>query len=250
MTTLTTDGWIEEIPGLEIELLGNGNVRLTEKADFEGESWVDVHPIHVRFIAEKLGLLPTRTACDAQGLIDLRSEVEGLQRCMKWVQAQADSLHKMLSKANDRHDHELYPEVYSALELLNFCDFQIDAFEKTGIWAAERQSEPASSPSKGQAWAWQQPLEKSSTKFLLMAMAHLAGDSERCSASVQELADKTSQDRKTVLEGLKRLSDAGLIVDTGERSGATKSVAVYWLATDLNYEPPKTGQLNFEGEDK
>jgi hypothetical protein len=81
-------------------------------------------------------------------------------------------------------------------------------------------------------WALAQPVAKSPAKFILVAMANCVdgdGPDMRCWPSVQHLADATSQDRKTVMDGLRRLREAGFIKDTGERRGATGQVAVYLL---------------------
>ena len=83
-------------------------------------------------------------------------------------------------------------------------------------------------------WAFGQSAPKSSAKFVLVAMANLAGDDMTCWPSVAYLADATGQDRKTVLEGIKRLREAGLIEDTGVRKGNTKSVVVYRLCGSEN----------------
>lgn len=91
-------------------------------------------------------------------------------------------------------------------------------------------------------WALAAPVEKSSAKFVLVAMAHCVnGKGEEnmlCWPSTQHLADTTSQDRKTVLEGMRRLREAGFIVDTGERRGNTGQVAVYRL------NDPKNGTVS------
>ena len=81
-------------------------------------------------------------------------------------------------------------------------------------------------------WALAQPIDKSSAKFVLVAMANCVdgnGGDMLCWPSTQHLADTTSQDRKTVLEGMRRLREAGFIVDTGARKGATGQVSVYRL---------------------
>jgi hypothetical protein len=82
------------------------------------------------------------------------------------------------------------------------------------------------------------PVEKSSAKFVLVAMAHCVNgkgeESMLCWPSTQHLADTTRQDRKTVLEGMRRLREAGFIVDTGERRGNTGQVAVYRLNSPKN----------------
>lgn len=81
-------------------------------------------------------------------------------------------------------------------------------------------------------WALGQPVEKSSAKFLLVAMANCVnGDAADmlCWASVKALSDLTSQDRKTVMDGLQRLRADGFIKDTGERKGGTGQIPVYLL---------------------
>lgn len=90
-------------------------------------------------------------------------------------------------------------------------------------------------------WALAQPVEKSSAKFLLVAMASCVngdGSEMLCWPSVQHLADTTGQDRKTVIDGLRRLREAGFATDTGARKGVTGQVAVYRLNS------PKTGTVS------
>ena len=84
------------------------------------------------------------------------------------------------------------------------------------------------------SWAMSQPVEKSSAKFVLVAMANCVnGDGKEmlCWPSTQHLADATAQDRKTVLDNMKRLRDAGYIADTKDRKGATGQIVVYRLKT-------------------
>ena len=80
-------------------------------------------------------------------------------------------------------------------------------------------------------WALEQPVSKSSSKFVLVAMANLAGPEMTCWPSYKHLTSATSLDVKTVQAGLKRLRDEGFISDTGERKGATGQVIVYRLNT-------------------
>lgn len=72
-------------------------------------------------------------------------------------------------------------------------------------------------------------MPKSSSKFVLVAMANLAGSDMTCWPSMQYLINATSLDRKTVLECIKRLRDSGFLIDTGERKGTTGRVVVYRL---------------------
>lgn len=81
-------------------------------------------------------------------------------------------------------------------------------------------------------WAMQQSVSKSSAKFVLVAMANCVngdGPDMLCWPSVAHLAEATGQDRKTVMDGMRRLRAEGLIVDTGDRKGATGHVTVYAL---------------------
>lgn len=73
------------------------------------------------------------------------------------------------------------------------------------------------------------PVARSSAKFVLVAMANCANADMTCWPSTQYLSEATAQDRKTVLENVKRLKEEGFIVDTGERRGQTKQVIVYRL---------------------
>ena len=84
-------------------------------------------------------------------------------------------------------------------------------------------------------WALTRSIKHSTAKFVLVVMANCA-DEETWEAwpSVAHLAEATSQDRKTVLENVKRLIAAGLISDTRARKGGTKQVIVYRLNKSEN----------------
>jgi len=62
-------------------------------------------------------------------------------------------------------------------------------------------------------------------KFVLVALC----DYGRVFPSMRTLADKVSQDVKTVRKNMARLLDMGLIQPTGERKGRTKQIPVYTL---------------------
>jgi DNA-binding transcriptional ArsR family regulator len=83
-------------------------------------------------------------------------------------------------------------------------------------------------------WALRLPIEKSSAKLVLVAMADCvnseAGDM-LCWPSYKHLTDITGQDAKTVEAGLRRLREAGYITDTRQRKGTTGQVVVYRLNT-------------------
>lgn len=87
------------------------------------------------------------------------------------------------------------------------------------------------------SWAMAQNVGKSSTKFVLVAMAeHVNGKDAGmlCFPSVQALCSMTEQDRKTVMDNLQRLREMGFIEDTGARRGITGQVPVYRLKSPEN----------------
>lgn len=83
-------------------------------------------------------------------------------------------------------------------------------------------------------WALAQKVDRSSAKFVLVAMANCADADMVCWPSISHLVDATCQDRKTVLENMKRLRDAGFIEATDEHRGRTGQVAVYRLKSPEN----------------
>jgi len=84
------------------------------------------------------------------------------------------------------------------------------------------------------SWAFQQPIKHSTAKFVLVAMASHADADMMCWPSTAHVCQLTGQDRKTVLENMKRLRDWGYIEDTGKRKGGTGSVPVYRLRNPEN----------------
>lgn len=78
-------------------------------------------------------------------------------------------------------------------------------------------------------WALAQRVERSSAKFVLVALANCAGPDGVCWPSLQYLCDATEQDRKTVAENIRRLKEWGFIEPTGEHRGVTAQVVVYRL---------------------
>lgn len=78
-------------------------------------------------------------------------------------------------------------------------------------------------------WAYAQKVKPSSVKFVLVTMARVASAHGLAFASVDYLAERTCQDRKTVLAAMASLVKQRYMVDTGERRGRTGQVKVYRL---------------------
>lgn len=90
-------------------------------------------------------------------------------------------------------------------------------------------------------WALKERVDRSSTKFVLVVLANCATPDESiCWPSADYLANATCQDRKTVLENLRRLRELGYLEDTGERRGSTSQVRVYRLKRPESGTVPKT----------
>ncbi|QRX82232.1 helix-turn-helix domain-containing protein [Glaciimonas sp. PAMC28666] len=83
-------------------------------------------------------------------------------------------------------------------------------------------------------WALNLKVERSTAKFVLVAMANCANNDMVCWPSVQYLSAATCQDRKTVQENIRRLKQAGFIAATDVRKGRTGQVIVYQLKNPEN----------------
>lgn len=88
------------------------------------------------------------------------------------------------------------------------------------------------------AWAFSTDLDHASTKFVLVALANCAGVGMTAWPSVEYLCKATSLNRKTVIEGLRRLREMGLIERTGEMTGKAGQVPVYRIVCSTS---PKNG---------
>lgn len=94
-------------------------------------------------------------------------------------------------------------------------------------------------------WAMKRTVSRSSEKFVLVCLANYSDEAGIAYPSVAALASDTGQDRKTVIRGLQALAEAGWIMDTGNRIGATKQIPVYCIQFEndpQNGTVPKTEQ--------
>lgn len=129
MTTMTNGGWIEEVPQVDIELMANGNVRLTDKTDFSVDHSVDLHPIHLRLIAEKLGLVRQISASEADAL----RMVATLRRRMLVLKRRIDHLGSFLALHSDTAHADLTYEQDYAIATAEICDEFVADFEPPGV---------------------------------------------------------------------------------------------------------------------
>ncbi|MGL6025672.1 MAG: helix-turn-helix domain-containing protein [Vibrio sp.] len=78
-------------------------------------------------------------------------------------------------------------------------------------------------------WAWSLDIKPASLKLLLLSMADRADEDHCCFPSIPRLEKDTGLNRKTILSGIKKLLECGVLKDTGEKRGRTMRVIVYKL---------------------
>jgi hypothetical protein len=98
------------------------------------------------------------------------------------------------------------------------------------------------------SWAFKQNVKPSSLKFVLVALADNCTHDGLAWPSLKALAEKTGQDRKTIIASLDKLESMGIIADSGKRVGATGQVKVYCFKSTENGTVPKTEQYRFSRE--
>lgn len=90
-------------------------------------------------------------------------------------------------------------------------------------------------------WAFKQPIEKSSQKFVLVAMANYASEAGETYPSIARLCFDTGQDDRTIRKNIKALVKLGFLVPTGHFAGHRQQVPIYVIAPYLAATPPKNG---------
>lgn len=100
------------------------------------------------------------------------------------------------------------------------------------------------------SYAFDVPVGSSSVKLVLLALAGNANDETgEAYPSVSFIANRTHQDRKTVIASLDQLVTTGVIEDTGRRMGSTRQVKIYRIVgapfqTIPKSEPIKESQIS------
>lgn len=90
-------------------------------------------------------------------------------------------------------------------------------------------------------WARRTRTGSASRKAVLMALANYANEDWEAYPSVETLSSDTELNRKTILASMRELVDAGLVSDTGDKRGRTRSIRVYRL-NGAGEAVPKTEQ--------
>ena len=125
----------DAIPHLNIEVLENGCIRLENES--MGDSYtVDLHPVLLRHIAEKMGLVPEMSATSAELLRTERGRVAELERDMGRykrallsIRERSEQLYdNIFSKSQHCHE-EMGVEVAQAAALSDFAEHICVEFE-------------------------------------------------------------------------------------------------------------------------
>ena len=107
----------ESIPHLNIEVLENGCIRLENES--MGDSYVvDLHPVHLRHIAEKTGLIRKMSASEA----DTMRTVGELKRRLLALQDRIDHLGNYLALHSDHKHADLSYETNYATATADICE--------------------------------------------------------------------------------------------------------------------------------
>ena len=104
----------DAIPQLNIEVLENGCIRL-ESESIDDNYIVDIHPVQLRYIAEKMGLIATS---DPQAL----KTIAALQRRMILLSDRIGNLHNYLVNHSDHRHADLTYEVTYANATADMAD--------------------------------------------------------------------------------------------------------------------------------
>jgi len=114
----------ESIPHLNIEVLADGIIRLENES--MGDSYVvDVHPIHLRLMAEKAGLVREVSASDAELLRDLGR----YKRALLMLRGRAEQLHQNIFNLSQRGNEDMGVEVAQSAALADVAEYICIEFE-------------------------------------------------------------------------------------------------------------------------
>lgn len=114
-----------EIPHLKIERLENGCIRL-ENTDCGDSYVVDIHPLHLRYMAEKLGLVGAMSETEAQAL----RAVDRLTRRLNVLHERIAKMDSWLWEHRDFDEADINVEVWFSKATLDLStEFQAEIAE-------------------------------------------------------------------------------------------------------------------------
>ena len=125
----------DAIPQLNIEVLENGCIRL-ESESIDDNYIVDIHPVQLRHIAEKMGLIAETSATDAELLrterervADLKRTLDRYKRALLHIKVRAEQLHDNIFNCTRKGHEDLSIEVAQSVALADFAEHICVEFE-------------------------------------------------------------------------------------------------------------------------
>ncbi|AOF86778.1 hypothetical protein BSY239_678 [Hydrogenophaga sp. RAC07] len=117
----------DEIPSLTIKSLENGNLRLEDTGFSEG-AIVDLHPIQVRLLAERVGLIPPPKEGEFLTLAEQARDLDRLKRNMLRVREHALQLQHGFANHADWKHADLTHDMGQINTLVDLLDMAVDDF--------------------------------------------------------------------------------------------------------------------------
>ncbi len=125
----------DTIPHLNIEVLPGGLIRLENES--MGDSYaVDIHPMQLRHIAEKTGLIAEVSATDAELLRTERGRIAGMERTLTRykralldIKVRTEQLHDNILSISQLGHEDLGIEVAQSAALADFAEYVCIEFE-------------------------------------------------------------------------------------------------------------------------
>ena len=116
----------DSIPHLKIEVLENGNIRLENES--MGDSYaVDIHPIHLQHLAEKMGLAREVTVTASELVRDMGR----YKRALVLIRDRAEQLHQNIYGLSQLGHEDMSIEVAQSAALADIADHICVEFERS-----------------------------------------------------------------------------------------------------------------------
>ena len=127
-------GWTDDIAALKIEAQPDGGLMLEQEANGEVDR-VLIHPLHLRLMAERMGLVREVSASDAELLrtergrvADLARENAQLKRTLLTLHGKVMTFHKNFVEGADWDHADLSAEMWQLNGLADLFDMVVDGF--------------------------------------------------------------------------------------------------------------------------
>ena len=182
-----------EIPHLKIEKLPSGCIRLENES--AGDSYmVDVHPVHLRYMAEMAGLIRERSTSEEAMEAGLRHRIavlerdaDRMQRSLMCVHTRTEQLFADLCLQHDNGHDDLTLEVAKCAALTDFLGLAVEDF--VDEWKQKEQPVYGVAPSSLQNDAESGAVKDPQKRGRLNVAGSKAGASDKAAAVQLEIGE-------------------------------------------------------------